>query len=160
MIICVINLRPTHWIGIAVMNKLFQAVLFSKSNMSNHIRYSKKEHDDQIHINIIFLYVNETMKIKHYNSITTGNPGFILGKQFSFLVQFAGLVRVPNMSHGYIHAIFQLSDQLHIHNLCIRSLIWMQLRMNGLVWNHLHRNSLVWSHLHMNGLIWSHFVFY
>jgi hypothetical protein len=33
------------------------------------------------------------MKIGHYNSATCGNPKFVLGKLFSFLVQFAGMVR-------------------------------------------------------------------
>jgi hypothetical protein len=56
--------------------------------------------------------VNETMKMGHYNSTTCGNSKFVLGKLFSFLVQFAGMVRKPNVSSGYIHSIFQLSDQL------------------------------------------------
>jgi hypothetical protein len=61
---------------------------------------------------MLFLYVNETTKMGHYNSTTCGNPKFVLGKLFSFLVQLAGMVRKPNVSSGYIYSIFQLFDQL------------------------------------------------
>jgi hypothetical protein len=39
----------------------------------------------------------------HCDSITCGNPKFVLGKLLSFLVHFAGMVRELKVSFGYIH---------------------------------------------------------
>jgi hypothetical protein len=68
-LLCVTNLTR-DWICTVVMNKLFHAAFFWKANMSNHEKYSTKEHADLFYTKIFFLYMSKTMKIGHYNTPT------------------------------------------------------------------------------------------